>query len=171
VTASDPNDPLVCINARMAGEPPQCGEPDSDHCEGCLSCPGLGNCVCRNASPLDQQWLAAALDAFAQHGGATSWQALADVSSHTTAEHYRADVAAAITPLQDEIRRLTIGSDPAMLPAARELVDGWNRRTDEEQLALAEKWLGHQQTAVRCAMGQCTTKTDHVAEAENEDPS
>jgi len=171
MTARDQVDPVACINARMAGEPPQCGEPDSDHCEGCQSCPGLGNCVCRNASPLDKKWLAAALDAFAQHGGATNWQALCDVTSHHTAESYRSDVAAAIAPLQDEMRRLTASPDPACYPSARELVDTWNRRTDEEQLALAEKWLGHQQAAVRCAMGQCTTKTGHVAEAENEDPS
>jgi len=126
-----------------------------------------GACTCRRATPLDRQWLTAALDAFAQHGGAMSWEALLSVMSHSTAEYHRANVTASVAPLQDEIRRLTASPDPAMLPSARELVDAWNRRTGDEQLALAEKWLGHQQAAVRCAMGQCTTKTGHVAEVEN----
>jgi hypothetical protein len=110
MTAPDPDapvDPVVCINARLAGEDPQCGFPESDHCEGCLSCPGPGNCTCHNASPLDKHWLAAGLQAFAEHHGATSWPAMCDVISHFTAEHHRANVAAAIAPAVAEIRRLT----------------------------------------------------------------
>lgn len=116
MTAPDPDapvDPVVCINARMAGADPQCGFPESDHCEGCLSCPGPGNCTCRNASPLDKHWLAEALEAFAKHAGSVSWNALCDVISHSTAEHYRADVAAAIAPLLAEIHRLTASPDSA----------------------------------------------------------
>lgn len=67
----------------------------------------VGACTCRNASPLDKAWLAKALDAFARHGGARDWNALSDVVSHHCAESYRADIAAAISPLQAEIRRLT----------------------------------------------------------------
>lgn len=107
MTDPDPNDPLVCINARMVGEPPQCGFPEDDHCEGCRSCPGLGNCVCRNNTPLDKQWLAAARDSFAQHAGAHDWAAFANVLPHSTADHYRDIVTAAATPLLAEIRRLT----------------------------------------------------------------
>lgn len=107
MTAPNPDDPLVCINTRLVGGEPTCNQLEIDHCEGCRMCPGLGNCICRNATPLDKAWLAAALDAFAQHGGAPNWTALCDVISHSTAEHHRADVAAAVSPLQAEIRRLT----------------------------------------------------------------
>lgn len=110
MTTLDPDapvDPVVCINARMASADPECGFPEDDHCEGCRSCPGPGNCVCRNNTPLDKHWLATALDAFAKHSGAVSWDALDDVLPHSTSEHHRAGVAAAIAPLQDEIRRLT----------------------------------------------------------------
>lgn len=106
MTAPDPMDPLVCINTRLAGGEPTCDQLESDHCEGCRFCPG--SCTCLRAAPLDKYWLAAALDAYAQHGGATSWNALNDVISHHTAESYRGDVAAAIAPLVDEIRRLAI---------------------------------------------------------------
>ncbi len=158
MTTPDPMDPLVCINTRLAGGDPTCNTLESDHCDGCRMCPGHGNCVCRNATPLDKLWLTAALNAYAQHGGAVSWRALNDVISHHTAESYRGDVAAAIAPLQAEIRRLTASPDPAMLPSARELVDAWNRRTPDEQLALAAQFLDRQEHAVRCAMGRCTTK-------------
>jgi hypothetical protein len=109
VTAPDPDapvDPVVCINARMVGREPQCGEPESTHCEGCLSCPGLGNCTCRDTLLLPE-----ALDAFARHAGATSWTAFNDVVSHHTADTKRAEITAAIRPLQDEIRRLTTAKE------------------------------------------------------------
>jgi len=168
VTASDSNDPLVCINTRAAGEPSTC-DPNLGHCVRCELCKHA--CTCRKLTPLDKAMLTSALDAYAQHVGATDWKALTDVVPQHVADNAYECTAAAVDPLLAEIRRLTTNPDPAMLPVARELVDAWNRHTDEEQLALAEKWLGHQQAAVRCAMGQCTTKTDHVAEAENEDPS
>jgi hypothetical protein len=149
-------DPLDCLNSRVAGGEPECHELDSAHCEGCALCPGF--CTCHKPTPLDEAMLAAALDAFARHGGAVSWRALDDVISHHTAESYRGDVTAAIAPLQAEIRRLTASPDPAMLPSARELVDAWNRRTDDEQLALAAQFLERQEHALRCALGRCTTK-------------
>lgn len=96
-------DPLVCINARMVGLEPQCGEPESAHCEGCRMCPGLGNCTCRQTDP----WLAKALDAFARNGNHANWQALDSRISRSCAESYRSDIAAAIAPLLAEIRRLT----------------------------------------------------------------
>ena len=103
MTTPDPVDPVVCINARMVGRPPECGEPESAHCEGCRMCPGLGNCTCRQSDP----WLATALDSFAHNHGAHNWAALNDVVSHNTADTYRDGIAAAIAPLQAEIRRLT----------------------------------------------------------------
>jgi hypothetical protein len=151
MTTPDPDDPLVCINTRLAGGGPTCGEPESAHCDGCRMC--KHGCTCR-----DNDWLDQALDAFARHAGAPSWNALVDVISHHTAENYRAEITAAIAPLQDEIRRLTASPDPARYPAARELVDAWNRRTDDEQLALADQFLERQQAALRCALGHCTTK-------------
>lgn len=128
MTAPDPDapvDPVVCINARMVGREPQCGFPEDDHCEGCRSCPGAGNCVCRNTA-LDKHWNSAARDSFAIHAGATSWDALVDVVSHHTAETYRAEINAAITPLLDEIRRLT--------PAPVELV---RVEVNDDQVVLA----------------------------------
>lgn len=98
-------DPLQCLNSRAAADQSTCGEPESAHCEGCEMCPGA--CTCHRPTPLDNETLHAALDAFARHGGATNWEALVDVVSHTTAESYRADIAAAIAPLQARIRRLT----------------------------------------------------------------
>jgi hypothetical protein len=99
-------DPLVCINARMVGEKSECGFPESSHCPGCRMCPGLGNCTCTDTLLLPE-----ALDAFARHAGATSWSAFNDVVSHNTADTYRAAIAAAIAPLQDEIRRLTTAKE------------------------------------------------------------
>lgn len=51
MTVPDPNDPLVCINTRLAGGEPTCNTLESDHCEGCRMCPGLGNCTCATPSP------------------------------------------------------------------------------------------------------------------------
>lgn len=152
-------DPLECLNSRAAGGPTKCGEPESAHCvDGCEMCPGA--CTCHRPTPLDNETLRAALDAFARHRGAHNWNALADVTANHVAQSYRAEVAAAIAPLQAQIRRLTASPDPAMLPSARELVDAWNRRSDDEQLALAGQFLERQQAAVCCAMGRCTTKAN-----------
>jgi uncharacterized small protein (DUF1192 family) len=98
-------DPLGCLNSRAAAERTTCGEPDSAHCDDCAMCPGA--CTCHKPTPLDTETLNDALNAFARHGGATSWNALVDVVSHTTAESYRSDIAAAVAPLQARIRRLT----------------------------------------------------------------
>jgi hypothetical protein len=41
-------DPLECLNSRAAAGRPTCNEPDSDHCESCLSCPRT--CACRDTT-------------------------------------------------------------------------------------------------------------------------
>lgn len=99
-------DPLECLNLRMARDESLCGEPESAHCEGCRMCPGPANCIC-HTTPTDGTWLNTALDAFARNGNAASWDALQRTISHSCADSYRSDIAAAIAPLQDEIRRLT----------------------------------------------------------------
>lgn len=156
MTAPDPMDPLVCLNTRAAGGRPTC-DPDRGHCEACELCKRA--CACRKLTPLDQAMLTTALDAYAQHVGGADWKAFTDtVPQHVADNAYRCTLAAA-TPLLAEIRRLTVSPDPAMIPSARELVDAWNRRTPDEQLALAAQFLDRQEHALRCAMGRCTTKS------------
>jgi hypothetical protein len=155
VTAPDPDDPLVCINTRAAGGPATC-EPNLGHCARCEMCKHA--CTCHKLTPLDKALLASALDAYAQHVGATNWKAFTDVVPQHVADNAYECTYAAVTPLLAEIRRLTASPDPARYPAARELVDAWNRRTDDEQLALADQFLERQQAALRCALGHCTTK-------------
>jgi hypothetical protein len=145
-------DPLVCLNSRAASHKTTCGEPASAHCSDCLMCPGA--CGCPKPNPFDQAWLKSALESYAKHHGAREWQ---------VPEEERAGIAAAIAPLLVEIRRLTASPDPAHLPSARDLVDAWNRRAADEQLALADRFLELQRHALRCAQGRCTTKeTRHV---------
>jgi hypothetical protein len=129
-------------------------------------CPGA--CTCCKPTPLDKQWLIVALDAYAKASGVGSWAAWAavpeDLDEAMLGGTYRVGtevihdlIAATISPLLEEIRRLTASPDPARYPSARELVDAWNRRTDDEQLALADQFLERQEHAIRCAMGRCTT--------------
>lgn len=146
-------DPLECLNSRAASERTTCGEPDSAHCQDCEMCPGA--CTCPPPTLLDDTWLRAALDAFAVWAGAKNWRTLDGVTEQHSADNTRAVIAAAIAPLQAEIRRLTASPAPACYPSARELVDAWNRRTEDEQLALAARFLDHQERALRCAMGSC----------------
>lgn len=154
-TAPDPDDPLVCINTRAAGGRPTC-KPDLGHCEGCELCKHA--CACHKPTPLDKETLRAALDAHAVRHGYSTWHAYTQTRSPFIWQAALNTITAAIAPLQARIRRLTASPDPACMPSARELVDAWNRRTDEEQLALAAQFLERQEHALRCALGRCTTK-------------
>jgi len=105
MTDPDSVDPVDCINARMAGEPSECGEPESDHCESCRFCKHA--CTCGKLTALDEAMLALALDAYAQHAGGADWKAFCDrVPQHVADNAYECTLAAA-TPLLGEIRRLT----------------------------------------------------------------
>lgn len=170
MTDPNPNDPLVCLNTRMVGEQPTCGEPESAHCQGCLMCPGLGNCVCRNNSPADKQWLAVALDAFARHGGSTGWDALVDVISHSTAEHHRANIAAAIAPLQDEIRRLT-GTITDLMDAMNVATDPNPCWSDNNGNCPAHSYFPFDQGKSECYMARMKRLVEEHGESAKEDES
>lgn len=102
-------DPLECMAVRAAHDESLCNEPESAHCPQCELCPG--SCICHQADPADKAWLNKALDAFARNGNHASWDDLRARISHTCAESYRSDIAAAIAPLVDEIRRLTTAKE------------------------------------------------------------
>lgn len=150
-------DPLECLNSRAAASEPTCGEPESAHCvDGCEMCPGA--CTCHKPTPLDNETLRAALDAYAARHGYSTWHAYTQARSPFIWQAALNTITVAIAPLQTRIRRLTASPDPARYPSARELVDAWNRRTHDEQLALADRFLELQHHAIRCAEGRRTTK-------------
>jgi hypothetical protein len=130
VTALDPNDPLVCLNFRAAGEPPTC-LPNRGHCVRCQLCKHA--CECRTLTTLDEQHLATALDAYARHAGATDWDTFADRVPQHVADNAYECVLAGAEPLLAEIRRLTTEADRlrAQVQELRAEVNRLNRLHDE----------------------------------------
>lgn len=153
-------DPLECMAVRAAHDESLCSEPESAHCQRCELCPGA--CICPRELTPGKYRMAVEVEVD-EHGfiyphdtalmlTAEWWQqrnaSFTETSAYAAILAGRRNRAAETERLrgqvqeqQAELNRLTVSPDPAMLPSARELVDAWNRRTDTEQLALADQFL------------------------------
>lgn len=172
-------DPLECLALRTVLDERLCTALESEHCHRCQLCPG--SCACTVAPELKPGKYRVTVELDVDEHGfvyphdttqmltADWWlkhnASFVDTSAYNAMLAGRRNRAAEterlrgqVQQLQAEVNRLTASPDPAMIPSARELVDAWNRRTPDEQLALAAPFLERQEHAIRCAMGRCTTK-------------